>query len=138
MGHRANAKIQSLSSRPASPSVESELDDRGEASLMMIVCRGDFCWRRSHEPLESLLGRCEPTGHESFDWSTKTCKNLAIIYERVVNSFDGILIGDKSGFVGQYLSGDMFPTRRNIVISRKKSILKTQNIILTWRSFWRC
>jgi hypothetical protein len=62
------------------------------------------------------------TGHESVDRPTKACKILAHIYERVVNSVDGIVIGNKSRFLCQCLFCRMFTRRWNNMILRKSRL----------------
>jgi hypothetical protein len=51
--------------------------------------------------------------------STKACKTLAVIYERMINCYNAVVISGKSLLVCQYLSGDMFTTRRRKMTSRK-------------------
>jgi hypothetical protein len=62
--------------------------------------------------------------------ATKVRVISAVLHDRTDNSFDGVVIGNKSWFVFIYLSDHMFTAGRNEVISREKQMIVAQNVML--------
>jgi hypothetical protein len=83
MASEVSKQFRALWPRQVSQFAQSNVDYRSEPSFVTILCQDNSCRYRPYEPLESILGKCERTEHQSISRPTKACEILALIDERI-------------------------------------------------------
>jgi hypothetical protein len=64
--------------------------------LVIILCPDNFRKSRLHDPIELILEGRMRTGPQRINRIAQACEILAVLYDRVANSFDSIVTDDES------------------------------------------